>query len=97
MKTIRENLAARRHDGELDRADAVQTVLIVAGFAIVALLILAWIGKAIKDKGAQAANCIEKSNTYGSEDIAASQDACKTKVGSSVTEEESWQEQGEGY
>lgn len=94
VSTIKNNLEARRHDGEMDRADAVQTVLIVAGFAIVVLLILAWIGKAIKDKGAQAANCIEKSNTYSSASVTASQAACSGKVGSNLNSESSWGAQG---
>ena len=90
ISTIKNNLEARNHDGELDRGDAVQTVLIVAGFAIVVILIVSWIGKAIKDKGAQAAACIEGANTYGTAATSASQTACTTKQGTSLSADAAW-------
>jgi hypothetical protein len=81
INTIKNNLEARRHDGELDRADAVQTVLIIAGFAIVVILIVAWIGKAIKDKGKQAAQCIDEANSGTSAGVSSSVTACTTDLG----------------
>jgi len=93
IEAIKNNLEARRHDGELDRADAVQTVLIIAGFAIVVILLVAWIGKAIKDKGAQAAKCIDQANTGTTNTITASQAACTTSVGS-VSSDSTFTENG---
>lgn len=59
---------------ELDRGDIVQTVLIIAGFAIVCILAINWIGSAILNKGADVAACIEGSNTY---DSVSSSQACQ--------------------
>lgn len=49
---------------ELDSADIVQTVLLIAGFAIVVILVVGWIGTAIINKGADVAECIEGSSTF---------------------------------
>ena len=64
VNDFKARLAARRHDGEADRGDLVQTVLLIAGFAIAAILVVTWVSTAILNKGADAANCIEASNTY---------------------------------
>lgn len=48
-----------------DRADLVQTVLLIAGFAVAALILVNWLSTAILNKAADAAECIEGSNTYG--------------------------------
>lgn len=81
LNSIKANLDARRNDGDLDRADLVQTVLLIAGFAIVAILIVTWIGTAIANKGADAATCIEGSNTYSDAEVSAT--ACDTQHASS--------------
>lgn len=78
---IKARLAARRHDGEADRGDLVQTVLLVAGFAIAAIFVVTWVGGAIMNKGADAANCIEQSNTYADEADDA-EAACENGAGS---------------
>lgn len=49
-----------------DRADLVQTVLLIAGFAVAALILVNWLSTAILNKAADAATCIEGSNTYDS-------------------------------
>lgn len=54
-----------------DRADLVQTVLLIAGFAVAALILVNWLSTAILNKAADAAGCIEGSNTYGKGDSAA--------------------------
>lgn len=51
---------------ENDRADLVQTVLLIAGFAIAALAVVNWLSSAILNKAADASQCIEGSNTYNS-------------------------------
>lgn len=51
---------------ESDRGDIVQTILIIAGFAVVVILVVNWIGSAITNKGADIAACIEGANTYNS-------------------------------
>lgn len=62
-------------DAEMtDRGDIVQTILLIAGFAIVTILAVNWIGTAILNKGADVAECIEGSNTYNSQ---SSSDTCK--------------------
>lgn len=49
---------------ELDSADIVQTVLLIAGFAVVVILVVGWIGTAVLNKGADVAQCIEGSSTF---------------------------------
>lgn len=48
-----------------DRADLVQTVLLIAGFAIAALVLVNWLSTAILNQASNAAQCIEGANTYG--------------------------------
>jgi hypothetical protein len=91
ITNLQNRLETRRHDGELDRADLVQTILLVAGFAIIAILVVTWLGTAILNKGADAATCIEGSNTYGGS-LNESQEACDTKH----SDDNSFK-QGEGY
>lgn len=50
-----------------DRADLVQTVLLIAGFAVAALILVNWLSSAILNKAADAASCIEGSNSYNNE------------------------------
>lgn len=81
MKTnLQTRLAARRHDGQADSGDLVQTVLLVAGFAIAAILVVTWLSAAILNKGADAANCIEKSNTYNNGASTTSQAECNKQT-----------------
>ena len=63
MQNIKAAYAADSSEN-LDRGDIVQTILLVAGFAIVTILAVNWIGTAILNKGADVANCVEGSSTY---------------------------------
>ena len=60
---IKEGFSAS-DSNELDNADIVQTVLLIAGFAIVTILVVGWIGTAVTNKGADVATCIEGSTTF---------------------------------
>ena len=62
--SLKNRIAARQHDGELDSADVVQTVILIAGFVIVAILLVTWLGTAILNKSADAGACVQDSNTY---------------------------------
>jgi hypothetical protein len=77
---IKERMNWRRHEEEADRGDLVQTVLLVAGFAIIAILIVTWIGTAILNKGNEAASCIQGASTY-SGNLSSSENACSTNTG----------------
>lgn len=61
LTNIKEGFGA---DEDLDRGDIVQTVLLIAGFAIVVIVVVSWIGTAIMNKGADVAVCIEGANTF---------------------------------
>lgn len=54
-------------DAERDRGDLVQTLLLVAGFAVATLLAVNWLSTSLLNKAADAASCIEDSNTYQSD------------------------------
>ena len=75
IDSLKARIADRRHDGEADRADVVQTVILIAGFVIVAILVVTWLGTAILNKGVDAGKCIEGSSTYTS-NTAANNNAC---------------------
>lgn len=53
-------------EAERDRGDLVQTLLLVAGFAVATLLAVNWLSTALLNKAADASQCIEGSNTYNS-------------------------------
>ncbi len=45
-----------------DRGSLVETVLIIAGFAVVAILVVTWIGNAIAGQAANVSSCIANAN-----------------------------------
>lgn len=93
MNLLLENIkTAYGADAETsDRGDIVQTILIVAGFALVTILAINWIGTTILNKGADVAECIEGSNTYNND----SGEACTSNKNSkdkSVTKEKTFKD-----
>jgi hypothetical protein len=77
FKNIKEVFDASRE--EQDRGTLVEQVLIIAGMAVVAILVVTWIGNAIAGKAADTANCISGANTYTA---SASENACKQTTNS---------------
>lgn len=75
ISSLKDRIEARRHDGNLDSGDVVQTVILIAGFVIVAILVVVWLGTAVLNKGADAGKCIEGSNSYSNSN-ADNADAC---------------------
>lgn len=69
MKNFFNNItSAYKADAEnKDAGDLVQTVIIIAGFAIVSIVVIAFLSKAITNKAADSAECIEGSNSYNAE------------------------------
>lgn len=76
MSNIKTAYAADA-DVNLDRGDIVQTILLIAGFAIVTILAVNWIGTAILNKGADVAVCIESLDTYASGESTADGGECE--------------------
>lgn len=65
IKNIKSSFAADAAlEAERDRGDLVQTLILVAGFAVASLLAVNWLSSALLNKAADAAQCIEGSNTY---------------------------------
>lgn len=60
---------------EQDRGSLVETVLLIAGFAVVAILVVTWIGNAIAGQAADVSECITGANSYSGADSA--QNACE--------------------
>lgn len=52
-----------------DTADLVQTVLITAGFAVTAVLIIAWYGSTIAAQGARMSDCLSGGGAIDSSHI----------------------------
>lgn len=61
---LKDRIDARKHDGALDSGDVVQTVILIAGFVIIAIVLIVWLGTAVLNKGVDAGNCIEGANTF---------------------------------
>lgn len=77
VNNIKESFASTAvADAHNDRADLVQTVLLVAGFAIAALVLVNWLSTAILNQGANAAACIEGANNYTKSSAQTSADKC---------------------
>lgn len=98
LKNIKNRIDARRHDGELDSGDIVQTVLLIAGFAIIAIIVVGWLGSAMLNKAADASACIEGANTYSSSGTDEQASACEegdNSVGS-YKDNESYQSRSTG-
>lgn len=94
LKNIKNRMEARKHDGTLDAGDVVQTVILIAGFVIVAILVVVWLGTAVLNKGVDAGKCIEGSNTYSNtnEDNAAACAGGTADDGHSFTDEDEYQD-----
>lgn len=57
-----------------DTAGIVDELIMFAGLAIVAIVLVGWLGKALLNRGADVAQCVEGSNTYAGNEA---QKACK--------------------
>ena len=74
IKNIKSSFAADAAlEAERDRGDLVQTLILVAGFAVASLLAVNWLSTALLNKAADAAQCIEGSNTYAVASVSATE------------------------
>ena len=73
MPFINNIKGAFASDEAADRGSLVETVLIIAGFAVVAILVVMWIGNAIAGSAANVAHCIAGAN---GNDLAVVEDGC---------------------
>lgn len=58
-------------DTERDRGSLVETLLLIAGFAIATILAVNWLSTALLNKAADISECIEGANTFNSADSTA--------------------------
>lgn len=75
ITSLGKRIEARKHDGQ-DSGDVVQTVILIAGFTIVALLLVVWVGTALMNKGVDSAKCVEEGGGHYSKSQSTSADAC---------------------
>lgn len=68
-----------------DRGEIVSLVLTIAGFAVIAILAVNWLGTAVLNKAADAANCIEGSSAYNKTSKESATNCSKTVVNSSTS------------
>jgi len=73
MSFINNIKGAFAADENTDRGTLVETVLLIAGFAVVAILVVTWIGGAIAGQAANVSHCIANANGANQ---AATQTAC---------------------
>lgn len=62
MSFINNIKGAFASDEAADRGSLVETVLLIAGFAVVAILVVTWIGNAIAGQAANVSACIANAN-----------------------------------
>jgi hypothetical protein len=62
MSFINNIKGAFASDEAADRGSLVETVLLIAGFAVVAILVVTWIGNAIAGQAANVSSCIANAN-----------------------------------
>lgn len=67
----------RRRIVRIDVGDVVQTVVLIAGFVIITILIVLWVGNAVKAKGAEAAECIDGADMFASGEKASFDEGCE--------------------
>lgn len=58
IKNIKNVFMQKVENSHIDSGDLVQTVLITAGFAVTAVLLIAWYGSSIAAQGVKTANCV---------------------------------------
>lgn len=75
MQFINNIKGAFASDENTDRGTLVETVLLIAGFAVVAILVVTWIGGAIAGQAANVAGCIASANQSNTADA---NTACST-------------------
>ena len=78
FNNIESVIAASKAQEEQDRADLVQMIIIVAGFAIAAIAIVGWISTALFGIGADTANCLTGVQTYGGSAATTQENCSKT-------------------
>lgn len=76
---------------EEDKGDLVQTIIIIAGFAVAAIVIIGGITSTLMNKGEAVAGCISGSNSFtaGSEardNCEAKDDEAQTESGKDITD-----------
>lgn len=71
---------------EEDKGDLVQTIIIIAGFAVAAIVIIGGITSTLMNKGEAVAGCISGANTFTSG--AQSKTDCEAKDGAAQTKSE---------
>lgn len=64
-----------------DSGEIVSLVLTIAGFAVIAILAVNWLGTAVLSKAADAAMCIEKSGSYSNTAASQAKKNCETGAG----------------
>lgn len=69
MSFINNIKGAFASDEAADRGSLVETVLLIAGFAVVAILVVTWIGNAIAGQAANVSNCIAGANGASSNTV----------------------------
>lgn len=77
MSFINNIKGAFASDESADRGSLVETVLIIAGFAVVAILVVTWIGNAIAGQAANVSGCIASANSSNTNNL---NTACTTDV-----------------
>jgi len=69
MSFINNIKGAFSSDKAADSGSLVETVLIIAGFAVVAILVVTWIGNAIAGQAANVSSCIANANSSTSSSL----------------------------
>ena len=83
-ENVRGAFADAPYDGDEDQADTVETIIIIAGFAVAALAAVGWITTALQNKAADVADCVQGSQAYGSQAANSNKTACSSSHSSNA-------------
>lgn len=72
IENIRSAFDSAPENEKRDAGEMVSTIMLVAGFSVVALLLVNWLGTAVLNKAADLASCIEGSNSYDGDESGSS-------------------------
>lgn len=75
IENIRSAFDAAPEDEKRDSGELVPSIMMMAGFGVIALVLVNWVGTAVLNKAAEIGSCIEGSGAYA-DNAKASGDNC---------------------
>lgn len=82
ITNIRSAFGADAASDKRDSGEFVSQIVMIAGFTMITMLLVNWLGTSVLNKAADVATCVETSNSYGKGDAKACNDTSHAKANS---------------